>query len=151
MGIVEGKGKMRLTKKRADNGRYYLSGLAEVLNSYPKGYGLIQVGHAVDKLAEYEDLEEQNKLLKLPCAVGDTVYYRYDGIKIAPMYVEKIIIAKYGVNLLLSYCGNDEELKYWTIDIESTAIDCGIVFLTREEAESALKDREIKLKDRIKL
>ena len=67
------------------------------------------------------------------------------------MYVEKIIIAKYGVNLLLSYCGNDEELKYWTIDIESTAIDCGIVFLTREEAESALKDREIKLKDRIEL
>lgn len=31
------------------------------------------------------------------------------------------------------------------LDIESTAIDCGIVFLTREEAESALKDREIKL------
>ena len=51
----------------------------------------------------------------------------------------------------MSYCGNDEELKYWTIDIESTAIDCGIVFLTREEAESALKDREIKLKDRIEL
>ena len=29
---------------------------------------------AIDKLAEYEDLEEQGKLLKLPCAVGDTVY-----------------------------------------------------------------------------
>lgn len=26
------------------------------------------------KLAEYEDLEEQGKLLKLPCAAGDTVY-----------------------------------------------------------------------------
>lgn len=31
-------------------------------------------GKAIDKLAEYEDLEEQSKLLKLPCAVGDTVY-----------------------------------------------------------------------------
>lgn len=31
-------------------------------------------GKAVDKLAEYEDLEEQNRLIKLPCAVGDTVY-----------------------------------------------------------------------------
>lgn len=99
-------------------------------------------GKAVDKLAEYEDLEEQNKLLKLPCAVGDMVYYRYDGIKIAPMHVEKIIIAKYGVNLLLAYCGNDEKLEYWTIDIESTAINCGIVFLTREEAEAALKELE---------
>lgn len=28
----------------------------------------------LNKLAEYEDLEEQGKLLKLPCAVGDTVY-----------------------------------------------------------------------------
>ena len=96
----------------------------------------------VSQLKEYEDLEEQNRLLKLPCAVGDTVYYRYDGIKIAPMHVEKIIIAKYGVNLLLAYCGNDEKLEYWTIDIESTAINCGIVFLTREEAEAALKELE---------
>lgn len=29
---------------------------------------------AIEKLAEYEDLEEQGKLLRLPCAVGDTVY-----------------------------------------------------------------------------
>ena len=27
-----------------------------------------------ERLKEYEDLEEQGKLLKLPCAVGDTVY-----------------------------------------------------------------------------
>lgn len=31
-------------------------------------------GSPTDRLAEYEDLEEQGKLLKLPCAVGDTVY-----------------------------------------------------------------------------
>lgn len=28
----------------------------------------------VSELKEYKDLEEQGKLLKLPCAVGDTVY-----------------------------------------------------------------------------
>lgn len=27
-------------------------------------------GKAINKLKEYEDLEEQNRLLKLPCAVG---------------------------------------------------------------------------------
>lgn len=27
-----------------------------------------------EKLKDYEDMEEQGKLLKLPCAVGDTVY-----------------------------------------------------------------------------
>ncbi len=126
----------RLTYKT--NGKY-MNTVVEQASSYAID---CDIDTAITKLAEYEDLEEQKKLLTLPCAVGDTVYYRYDGIKIAPMYVEKIIIAKYGVNLLLAYCGNDEELKYWTIDIESTAIDCGIVFLTREEAEAALKELE---------
>ena len=37
--------------------------------------GIIHTGDAIRKLAEYEDLEEQQKLLKLPCAVGDTVWY----------------------------------------------------------------------------
>ena len=30
--------------------------------------------HLAEKLAEYEDLEEQGLLLKLPCKVGDTIY-----------------------------------------------------------------------------
>ena len=32
------------------------------------------VSQCFDKLAEYEDLEEQGLLLRLPCKVGDTVY-----------------------------------------------------------------------------
>lgn len=35
--------------------------------------GIIHTGDAVRKLAEYENLQEQGRLLKLPCAVGDTV------------------------------------------------------------------------------
>lgn len=31
-------------------------------------------GEPIEKLASLEDLAEQGKLLKLPCAVGDTVY-----------------------------------------------------------------------------
>ena len=31
-------------------------------------------GAAIDKLAYYEDLEEQGKLAILPCKIGDTVY-----------------------------------------------------------------------------
>ena len=37
---------------------------------------IMHTGNAVRKLAEYEDLEEQKKLFKLPCAVGDTVYVK---------------------------------------------------------------------------
>ncbi len=34
-----------------------------------RGFDLY-TGKAIDKLAEYEDLEEQNRLLKLPCKAG---------------------------------------------------------------------------------
>ena len=33
------------------------------------------VSDALEKLAEYEDLEEQGKFLKLPCKVGDMLYW----------------------------------------------------------------------------
>ena len=113
---------MRLTKKRADNGRYYLSGLAEVSNSYPKGYGRIQVGHAVDKLAEYEDLEEQNRLLKLPCAVGDTVY------TLNPLLNGKTVIGETTADAF--FCA--------LVMLEGRFGKT--VFLTREEAEAALEE-----------
>lgn len=32
------------------------------------------IDDVIDKLAEYEDLEEQGRLVKLPCKVGDTVW-----------------------------------------------------------------------------
>ena len=32
------------------------------------------IGNILEKLAEYEDLEEQGLLLRLPCKVGTTVY-----------------------------------------------------------------------------
>lgn len=32
------------------------------------------LGEALRKLAHYEDLEDEGRLIELPCAVGDTVY-----------------------------------------------------------------------------
>ena len=120
---------MRLTKKRADNGKYYLSGLAGVLNSYPKGYGRIQVGHAVDKLAEYEDLEEQNRLIKLPCAVGDTIYTIYSDEDSSFIEEPKVVeVSTHRVWIDSAYFDYDDFGK--------------TVFLTREEAEAALKELE---------
>ncbi len=37
----------------------------------------ITIREITEKLTEYEDLEEQRKLQKLPCAVKDTVYTNY--------------------------------------------------------------------------
>lgn len=127
---------MRLTKKMADNGRCYLSGFAEVSNYYPKGYGRIQVGYEVEKLAEYEDLEEQGKLLKLPCAVGDTVY-EINKIRetVSTFTVNGFSVSEHGVfvkwefsdGIYRNFDGvNDDEIGK-------------TVFLTRKEAEAALK------------
>lgn len=77
----------------------------------------------VERLAEYEDLEEQNRLLKLPCAVGDMVYVlRLDNT---------------------AYMMNNE--KVWEIVEDKFEIfhfdSIGkTVFLTREAAEAALEE-----------
>lgn len=40
----------------------------------PRGERFYLVGEAVEKLAAYEDAEEQGLLLRLPCKVGDKIY-----------------------------------------------------------------------------
>ena len=87
-----------------------------------------------NRLAEYEDMEEQGLLVRLPCKIGATVYrfQRYfndatlkSEIKIKPCVVEsvstKCIITTDHMVMLFSNFGKT-------------------VFLTREEAEKALKD-----------
>ena len=96
-----------------------------------------------DKLGEYETLEEQGKLLKLPCAVGDTVYEVQDLRKRIQQYT---IIAIHTSN-----CGNlyGWELKdgkgvYSNVNGFSEYALGKTVFLTKEEAEAALKELEDK-------
>lgn len=48
-------------------------------NDCSQGTGnCIYVKEMVEKLAEYEDLEEQGKLLKIPCKVGDEIFIPID-------------------------------------------------------------------------
>lgn len=79
------------------------------------------------KLAEYEDLEEQGKLLKLPCAVGDTVYTACSwGIESGVVGSVEIISDRIFVN-----------------NIHGQMIgEAGNIFLTKSAAEQALKEME---------
>lgn len=142
---MEGKENMRLTKKREDNGRYYLSGLAEVSGSYHKGYGRIQTGHAVEKLAEYEDLEEQGKLLKLPCAEGDIVYHLCTLKNEESLIIEMKVGCVEPYGLIRNYKGTRKVWNVFAVTERTKEyfnfFDFGkTVFLTREEAEAALSD-----------
>lgn len=101
-----------------------------------------KVTNALNKLAEYEDLEEQGKLLKLDCAVGDTVY---EVQKLRERIQEYIITAVYALKGGITYEWKLKDRKgiygnlngFSKFDIRKT------VFLTEEEAEAALKESRI--------
>lgn len=102
----------------------------------------MHTGNAIRKLAEYEDLEEQGKLLKLPCAVGDKVYKIWscgkNGKTIAEFIVSHIDI-DYLPDIEFSYRKENGHGNYYFSKIED--ID-KTVFLTKSSAEQALKEME---------
>ena len=94
----------------------------------------------IEKLASYEDAEEQGLLLRMPCKVGDTVY---EVQKIRKRIQEYSVISVH-----ISPCS---VLIGWEIKKETGGIYSNLngfcdyalgktVFLTREEAEKALAE-----------
>ena len=91
------------------------------------------IGDVLGKLAEYEDLEEQGLLLRLPCKVGDTLYRLVPNLY--REYVE-IKIAQFVINKNGIYFITNKGVS-WSVDkIGKT------VFLTQDEAEQKLKEME---------
>lgn len=72
---------------------------------------------AMEKLADYEDAEEQGRLIKLPCKVGDDVCYILGIPNKTPCTIDKCTFELSDIN-----------------KIGKT------LFLTREEAEAKLKE-----------
>lgn len=96
------------------------------------------------KLKDYEDLEEQGRLVKLSCKVGDKLYYAdsYYNV-VVPVRLNEVIIRFIGINTY-SYqynccsfdgCGDVyEEYEFDNNDFGKT------VFLTKSEAEAKMKE-----------
>ena len=119
------------------------------------------------KLKEYEDLEEQGRLLKLPCKVGDTVYVDntilpiedmecYEDIdnKIPLYFPARVVSFRFAKRNWMKIAVKAKWLHEWIDDEtgpESDYIECEknftillsmigkIVFLTQSEAEEKLK------------
>ena len=89
--------------------------------------------NGVDKLGEYEDLEEQGLLLRLPCKVGDKAWYvNRDGIN--EVIVDSFV---FNVNLFANvsvYIGAERFGK--------TLTPYKTLFFSKEEAEQKLKEME---------
>lgn len=94
----------------------------------------------VKKLADYEDLEEQGRLIKLPCNRGDKIYFIKSAFSMAHFPIEARITSICGVD-----CDNDvmysSITEYNKIDRRFKSSDIGkTVFLTKSEAEEKLKE-----------
>ena len=86
------------------------------------------------ELQKYKDLDEQGRLLELPCAVDDTVYclaqYAVKGELAGNFFVNEIQISSFEF---------DGDLYMY--DLRGIGYMLDDIFLTKEEAEEKLKER----------
>lgn len=99
------------------------------------------------RLAEYEDMEEQGLLVRLPCKLGDTVYviHKGDYNHNWKPYVNEMCVVE--INHKCDRNGKDIEwglVLYSIINGTSTRYKISnngkTIFLTREAAEKALEE-----------
>ena len=94
-----------------------------------------------EKLREYENLEEQGLLLRLPCKVGDTIYevsYENREFVIKEHIVKEFIYRTYRFPRIEIYCENEN--CFFVCNNIGKLDEC--LFLTQAEAEQKLKEME---------
>lgn len=126
----------RLTT-RIDSIAYGRSGIKRLSKEYHRG--IFECTALVERLAEYEDAEEQGLLIRLPCKLGDITYWIADedrdgnkGLFIAEDNpITAISIRQDGIYI----CTDKDFYSYDKIGSE-------YALLSREEAEQKLKEIE---------
>lgn len=98
---------MRLTEK-VDNEKFTEAGIRYMSKSMSG-----DIFEIINKLGEWEDLEEQGRLIELPCKVGDTIYHIMDDWRGNPTI-------------------RNTEFSFFWLDYE--------IFTTKEEAEAKLAE-----------
>lgn len=154
----------RLTVKWADKVYDTFDPVDVVDNEYSKA----NYNKILTKLGEYEDLEEQGRLIKLPCKVGDTVYADstmlpiedmecYEDIenKIPSYFPGRVVSFRFAKRNWMKIAVKAKWLHEWIDDEtgpDSNYIECEknfaiplsdigkTVFLTKSEAEAKLKE-----------
>lgn len=97
-----------------------------------------QIAEWLKELQHYKDLEEQGRLIELPCKVGDTVYFpihdRHDEAVIEAIGIEKDGIRAYWVQ----YDVGVDVTELWDEGCFEISELGKTVFLTKEAAEAKL-------------
>ena len=115
----------RFTIRRDDGSFYVTDDDCGYTDTYESEYE----GNAIYRLAHYEDLEEQGRLVKLPCKIGDDVFRIYGGKVYADWQIAYIEVYEDEIVLIDD---SDNAIMY-PADVGKT------VFFSRREAEAALR------------
>ena len=132
----------RLTSRK-ENGEAYVQLYADP--AYPARVVREQLEKekkVIEKLAHYEDIEEQDRLIELPFKIGDKVYTNFSmqgwymqKKKKRPYEAKIVFIGINGIdNIFNVELGEGKMLGFRFSDIGKN------VFLTKEEAEEKLKE-----------
>ena len=117
----------RLTRRSANGTGVYVTPSGEPVKWENNYHNVLQ------KLADYEDLEEQGFLLRLPCKLGDTIYSIANDGKIYPVKATREVRIVNGMlHIICESCRYSDLVSY--DDIGKT------IFLTKSEAEAKLKE-----------
>lgn len=111
----------RLTRRSANGTGVYATPSGEPVEWENNRHNVLQ------KLADYEDLEEQGRLVKLPCKIGDKVWH------ISGMAIKEDVIS----GIEYSY---DGMFYIWSNEDTWLGGFNDIVFLTKSEAEARLEE-----------
>ena len=125
----------RLTKRNEADTAYYYPKCFEKCDGFgasEKCNNCVLVYDVCEKLGDYEDLEEQGLLMRLPCKIGASVY---------------MVAQDCGGDTLDCRRGDCEGCPYLYSFVEENSFDSYMcddigktVFLTKEEAEKKLKE-----------
>lgn len=113
----------------------------EIKNSITDANDMVKIAFALRELRKYKQAEAEGRLLVLPCKVGDTVYF-----PTLDRHNDAVIV---GIRIISGNCffeweNYDESpdlVELWEQDVFEISDIGKTVFLTREEAEAALKER----------
>lgn len=127
---MEGRSMERLTFEVHDGGFFVKESDVKTFSVEDE---VMHTGNAIRKLAEYEDLEEQGLLLKLPCPFGTKVFYVQKCQ--APSCKTCLGFTKVS-NCYCEYKGRIFEQRFSYRHLRAFG---KTVFLTQAEAEEALR------------
>ncbi len=108
----------------------------------PKKSYKVRFGLSVGRRAKLycEHFKDKDLVVELPCKAGDTVYHYCDCFhEIAPYEISPVYITKHCIQYEAIWHSHGECMD--SIDFENADIG-KTVFLTQEEAEAKLKERE---------